>query len=131
MSTTDPSRPSSAADWPIAAAMLPFPPSHDASATTWTSQLAQVRFEGFDHVDLTDGWLRPGDLTPVRLDELRHVLDRVGLRAAAISAIRRSVIDPVAGAENLDYSHRTIDAAAARSPTRSSTCRSSSSRTGV
>ncbi len=102
----------SSADWPIAAAMLPFPPSHDAPASVWTSQLAQVRFEGFGHVDLTDGWLRPGDLSAGRLDELRGVLERVGLRAAAISAIRRSVIDPVDGVANLEYSHRTLDAAA-------------------
>lgn len=111
--TTHPDRPAPSAEWPIAAAMLAFSPSQDASAAVWTSQLAQVRFEGFDHVDLTDGWLRPGDLGAERLDELRGVLDRVGLRVAAISAIRRSVIDPAAGEENLAYSHRTIDAAAA------------------
>ncbi len=100
------------ADWPIAAAMLPFPPSQDADASVWVSQLAQVRFEGFDHVDLTDGWVQPGDLSDDRLDELAEAMRRVSLTPAAISAIRRSVIDPVSGEDNLAYSHRTLDAAA-------------------
>jgi sugar phosphate isomerase/epimerase len=41
------------------------------------------------------------------------VLKDTGVRAEAISAIRRSVIDPVDGEANLAYSHRTVDAAAA------------------
>jgi len=106
-----PDRPSSES-WPIAAAMLPFPGFHEASAETWVDQLAQVAFEGFTEVDLTDGWVRPGDLEPARRAELAEALRATGLDPVALSAIRRSVIDPENGEENLAYSHRTIDAAA-------------------
>src|SRR5690554_5041208 len=92
--------------------MLPFPDSQDASSETWLDQLAQVAFEGFTHVDLTDGWLRAGDLEPVRRAELAQALREVRLDPVALSAIRRSVIDPERGDENLAYSHRTLDAAA-------------------
>jgi sugar phosphate isomerase/epimerase len=113
VSTVSDLQPAFASDaWPIAAAMLPFPPSQDASADTWHDQLAEVAFEGFTEVDLTDGWVRVGDLERSRLTEMADVLRRTGLRPEAVSAIRRSVIDPEAGDENLAYSHRTIDAAA-------------------
>lgn len=98
--------------WPIAAAMLPFPDSQAAPAATWVGQLAQVAFEGFTEVDITDGWVRAGDLDDDRLAELAESIAAVGLRPVAISAIRRSVIDPVDGTANLAYSHRVIDAAA-------------------
>ena len=99
--------------WPIAAAMLNFPGSQDAPADTWVDHLAEVAYEGFTEVDLTDSWVQPGDLSPARIEELRGALAATGLDPVALSAIRRSVIDPVAGDENLAYSHRTIDAAAA------------------
>ncbi|NLF04752.1 MAG: sugar phosphate isomerase/epimerase [Actinomycetales bacterium] len=92
--------------------MLPFPDAQDAPAESWLDQLAQVAFEGFEHVDLTDGWVRAGDLASSRRTELVDVLRRTGLDPVALSAIRRSVIDPERGAENLAYSHRTLDAAA-------------------
>ncbi len=109
--TADAARPTSTT-WPVAAAMLPFPDSQDAPAETWLDQLAQVAFEGFEHVDLTDGWLRAGDLEPARRAELADVLRQVRLDPVALSAIRRSVIDPERGEDNLAYSHRTLDAAA-------------------
>ena len=68
MSTPAP-RPT-AEQWPIAAAMLPFPASQDAPTDTWVDHLAEVAYEGFTHVDLTDSWVQPGDLTPTRLEEL-------------------------------------------------------------
>jgi sugar phosphate isomerase/epimerase len=98
--------------WPIAAAMLGFPSSHSASPEIWRSQLAEVAFEGFTEVDVMDSWVRVGDLDPVGLAELGSALSSTGLRPEAVSAIRRSVIDPDSGDDNLDYSHRTIDAAA-------------------
>jgi sugar phosphate isomerase/epimerase len=97
--------------WPIAAAMLPFPDAHDAPER-WVPDLAEVAYEGFTAVDLTDSWLRVGDLAPARRAELVDALRHVGLEPVAVSAIRRSVIDPADGADNLAYSHRTIDAAA-------------------
>ncbi|MCQ4214655.1 sugar phosphate isomerase/epimerase family protein [Streptomyces longispororuber] len=106
--------------WPIAAALLQFPntgpdgvSTQDQTADQWAQSLQEVVDAGFTEVDLTDGWLRPGDLAPARLEELRATIAKVGLTAPAISAIRRSVIDPVDGDDNLAYSHRTIDAAAA------------------
>ncbi|MBD7918984.1 sugar phosphate isomerase/epimerase [Cellulomonas sp. Sa3CUA2] len=110
--STDGTRPTSE-QWPIAAAMLPFPASQDAPADTWVDHLAEVAYEGFTEVDLTDSWVQPGDLSPARVEELREALATVGLDPIALSAIRRSVIDPATGDENLAYSHRTIDAAAA------------------
>ncbi len=97
--------------WPIAAAMLPFPDAHDAPER-WFADLAEVAYEGFTAVDLTDSWLRVGDLEPGRRADLADALRRAGLTAVAVSAIRRSVIDPADGDANLAYSHRTIDAAA-------------------
>ncbi|MFD1720309.1 sugar phosphate isomerase/epimerase family protein [Amnibacterium endophyticum] len=106
--------------WPIAAAMLPFlatttsgTPVQDAGDEVWDAALAEVADAGFTEVDLTDSWVRPGDLSPQRLEALGRAVKGAGLHAEAISAIRRSVIDPESGDENLAYSHRTIDAAAA------------------
>lgn len=100
--------------------MLPFPsvtssgvPIQESSDEVWAAALAEVAHEGFTEVDLTDSWLRPGDLDAYGIERLDAVLRGVGLHAEAISAIRRSVIDPETGDENLAYSHRTIDAAAA------------------
>lgn len=102
----------SSQSWPIAAAMLPFPASQDAPAETWRDQFAEVAFEGFTEVDLTDSWLKVGNLEASRLTELADVLRQTGLHPEAVSAIRCSVIDPELGEANLAYSHRTIDAAA-------------------
>ncbi|MCG6567857.1 sugar phosphate isomerase/epimerase [Tessaracoccus sp. ZS01] len=99
------------ASWPIAAAMLPFPDSQEADPATWRAQLDQVAREGFTEVDLTDNWLRIGDLEEDRLQQLADVLASVGLNPIAVSAIRRSVIDPEAGDANLAYSHRVLEAA--------------------
>lgn len=110
ISDIDPAFPSDR--WPIAAAMLPFPSAHDASADTWHDHLSEVAFEGFTEVDVTDSWVRVGDLEPSRLAELAAVLRSTNLHPEAVSAIRRSVIDPEHGDDNLAYSHRTIDAAA-------------------
>lgn len=102
----------SAQTWPIAAAMLPFPESQENPAA-WPGQLAEVAAEGFSEVDLTDNWLRIGDLPQRRLEELVEALEGAALRPVAVSAIRRSVIDPAAGAENLAYSHRVLEASRA------------------
>ncbi|MCU1550645.1 MAG: xylose isomerase [Glaciihabitans sp.] len=108
-----------AEDWPITAAVLQFAdttpsgvPVQDADAAEWVSVFREVADAGFRNVDLTDSWLRPGDLTPARLDELSQAAAEAGIGAPVISAIRRSIIHETDGAENLAYSHRTIDAAA-------------------
>lgn len=111
----------SAADWPIGAALLQFPgrlpdgtSTHDAAASDWARVMREVRLAGFDHVDLTDSWLRPGDLTPDRVDELARVIAGEGLGITALTTARRSVIDPDedAAAANVAYLERTLDAAA-------------------
>jgi sugar phosphate isomerase/epimerase len=112
---TDPAQ-----QWPIAAAMLPFPAVlpdggsvQDQRADGWFAALVQVRDCGFDHVDLTDSWLRIADLSPDRIAELISVLASLDLAVPAVSTARRSVIDPKHGAQNLAYCHRVIDAAPA------------------
>ena len=106
-------------DWPIAAALLQSPGTladgrsvQDADAEEWLETLADVSRVGFRHLDLTDSWLRIADLDPARLIEFELATATAGLTVPSLSITRRSVIDPVDGAANLDYAHRTIDAAA-------------------
>jgi sugar phosphate isomerase/epimerase len=109
-----------AADWPIAASLVSVPGVktdglvvQDADPAEWVATFVEVAGLGFKHVDLTDSWLRPGDLSLERLGELRLAAMTAGVGLPAISAIRRSVIDARNGEVNLAYSHRTLDAAAA------------------
>jgi sugar phosphate isomerase/epimerase len=108
-----------AENWPIAAAMLPFPGTNaagthinDADSSAWAEAFTEVKEAGFANADLTDSWVRPGDLSRDRLAEFQQVAAEVGIGIPAISAIRRSVIDEANWEANLAYSHRTIDAAA-------------------
>jgi sugar phosphate isomerase/epimerase len=108
-----------AADWPIAAAMLPFPGTlangtavQDADAGEWVRTFQEVADAGFRDADLTDSWVRPGDLSQSRLTELANAAASAGVGTPSLSAIRRSVIDARHGADNLAYSHRTLEAAA-------------------
>lgn len=107
--------------WPIGAALLQYPgtlPDGTSNAAAgddaWAQVLREVRLAGFDHVDLTDGWLPVGDLPSHRQDALGELLAGEGLGVSAISVSRRSILDhdPAAAAENVAYSYRTIDAAA-------------------
>lgn len=106
-------------NWPIAAAMLPFPGTtgqgtdiNDARPSAWAEALTEVKDAGFANADLTDSWVRPGDLSRDRLAEFKQTAEDVGIGLPAISAIRRSVIDKANWEAHLAYSHRTIDAAA-------------------
>lgn len=108
-------------NWPIGAALLQFPSTgedgrhvNDAPVETWMAVFEEVRDAGFDYVDFFDGWVRPADLSKERLHELSQAAEHCGLKVPAISVIRRSVIDPDSrrAADNLAYSHRTVDAAA-------------------
>jgi len=105
--------------WPITAALLQFPATdaqgntaQTADASVWADVFTEVKDAGFANVDLFDSWLRPGDLSAARLDELKATATSVGVGAPSISAIRRSVIDEANWADNLAYSHRTLEAAA-------------------
>lgn len=106
-----------AEDWPIAAAMLPFGDAHPSGAPRapldrWMSDLAEVSDAGFSDVDLTDSWVRYGDLDAGEARLLADCLAEARLRPASLSAIRRSVIDEARGAQHLAYAHRTLEAAA-------------------
>lgn len=108
-----------AENWPITAALLQFPGTdstgrdiNDADASVWAEVLQEVKEAGFANADLTDSWVRPGDLSKDRLAEFKQTADHVGIGMPVISAIRRSVIHATDWADNLAYSHRTIDAAA-------------------
>lgn len=105
--------------WPIAAAMLQFPGTtadgrsvQDQSAEEWGLALREVAGAGFTHLDPTDSWLRVADLSEARREEFVLAVKEAGLFVPAVSTARRSVVDPVHGADNLSYSHRVIDATA-------------------
>jgi sugar phosphate isomerase/epimerase len=78
----------------------------EAGANAWADEA------GFDAVDLVDSWLEPATLPASALRELGAVLADTGLRLAGISVVRRSVIDPRDGMANLDYTLRSLNAAA-------------------
>jgi sugar phosphate isomerase/epimerase len=108
-----------AENWPIAASMLSFPAAQPDTGVTaasvrsrWVADFGAVAEAGFDDVDVTDSWVRPGDLDPAELDLLAASAAENGLRLVSISSSRRSVIDAKSGEANLAYGHRTIDAAA-------------------
>lgn len=107
--------------WPIGAALLQFPGDRadgtsltDGGAADWTPTLREVALAGFVHVDLTDSWVRPGDLSPAKLGELGAAAGDLGLSFSNISVTRKSVLDPdpAAARAHLEYAMRTIDAAA-------------------
>lgn len=106
-------------NWPITAALLQFPGVkrdgtvvQDADPAEWLATFREVKETGFAAADITDSWIRPGDLPSSRLDDLKAAADEAGIDIPVISAIRRSVIDADSWEDNLAYSHRTLDAAA-------------------
>lgn len=105
--------------WPIAAALLQFSGTkpdgtlvQDAPAEEWLETLTEVRSVGFHAVDLTDSWIKPANLSPGRLGEFKEALRASGVSAPVLSVVRTSVLDPVHGAANFDYTLRSIPAAA-------------------
>jgi sugar phosphate isomerase/epimerase len=108
-----------ASDWPISAALLQFPSrridgtdAQRGDPDVWRSVFREVADAGFDHLDLTDSWVRPGDLSATQLDEFAGAANAENIDVSVISVARRSVIDPIDGVTNLAYAHRTIEAAA-------------------
>lgn len=105
--------------WPIAAALLQFPGTlpdgtsvQDQPAEEWARTLSEVRSVGFDAVDLTDSWLKPANLPAHRLAEFKEALRACGLTAPVLSIVRTSVVDPLAGEANFEYTLRSVEAAA-------------------
>jgi sugar phosphate isomerase/epimerase len=112
--------PYTAQDWPITAALLQFPgvdahgvAASDADAEVWRGVFQEIADAGFKDVDLTDSWVRPGDLSPARLEEFKATAAEVGVGLPVISVIRQSVIHETDWQQNLDYSHRSLEAGAA------------------
>jgi len=104
--------------WPIAAAMLQFPGvrrngmrMQDASPDEWTADFAEIARAGFDLVEVNDQWVAAGDLAPKRVDDLAAAARAAGVRPASYAIVRKSVIDPRTGDDNLAYAHRALDAA--------------------
>lgn len=105
-------------DWPIATAMMwagsaQPEPGGPTPTELWSDQLQEVADAGFGYADITDTWVKPGDLDSTQLQQLHEVATTQRVILGSISAIRRSVIEKDRWADNLDYSHRTLDAAAA------------------
>ncbi|MGI6878541.1 sugar phosphate isomerase/epimerase family protein [Microbacterium sp. gxy059] len=111
--------PYTAETWPIATCLHGLRPTteegvplHDAGAEAWDDMFAQVADVGFDLAELSDSHVRPADLDPVRRDEFLSIAASHGVRLPSIHVQRQSVIMPGEGERNLEYAHRTIDAAA-------------------
>ncbi len=107
--------------WPIGAALLNFTGTTadgqdrtTAGAQAWKQTLREVRHAGFDHVDLTDSWVRAADLDSAGRKELLKTARSYGLAFSDLAVTRKSVITPdeERAQLNIAYTKRTIDAAA-------------------
>lgn len=105
--------------WPIATCLHGIPAVsgdgvalHDADPATWDDAFAQVAEAGFSLAELPDSHIRPADLEASRKDELFDILAQHGVALPSVHVQRQSVIMPGREERNLEYAHRTIDAAA-------------------
>lgn len=111
--------PYTAETWPIASCILGFPsttpagvPAQDAPTSFWRSWFGEVAGEGFEHVEVSDAWLKPALLDAGRRRELVEAAADAGLGIPAVHIQRASVIDPVDGDANLAYQHASVDVVA-------------------
>ena len=111
--------PYTAETWPIATCLHGFravgrdgTAMHDAPAEVWDDMFAQVADVGFTLAELADSHVRPADLEPSRRDEFLAVAQSHGVGIPSVHLQRQSVIMPGQEERNLEYAHRTIDAAA-------------------
>jgi sugar phosphate isomerase/epimerase len=110
-----------AANWPIGAAMLQFPSIapggssvREAGPEYWHRQLRRMKREGFDVVEIPSAWLPIADMRSAERRDLAAILEELEMAICATSMVRMSVIDPDPrrADENLEATHRGIDAAA-------------------
>ncbi|HEY0249511.1 MAG TPA: sugar phosphate isomerase/epimerase family protein [Gryllotalpicola sp.] len=108
-----------AADWPIAATMngargtTPSGrPMLEAAPEEWAPVFQEIASEGFDLVELSDGWVKVAELEPARRAELATVITEAGLSVPSLHIQRVSPIAPGVGERNLAYGHASIDVAA-------------------
>jgi sugar phosphate isomerase/epimerase len=108
--------PYTSSTWPIGALMLNFAgvPGGDGQGDGWRRDLREVAMAGFSHVDIMDSWVRPADLTRDERRDLVTAASELGLAYSTICVARQSIIaaDSDQAARNLDYSLRTVEAAA-------------------
>lgn len=111
--------PYTAETWPIATCLHGFraiaadgTAMHDASPDVWDDMFAQVADVGFTLAELADSHVRPADLEPARRDEFLSIAKSHGVGLPSVHLQRQSVIMPGHEERNLEYAHRTIDAAA-------------------
>ncbi len=94
-------------------------PDHDLDGRTvaevgprvWLRHLRRLKRAGFSAIDLVDTWVSPGALSRESLMSLGEVLDELDLALVGITVIRKSIIDPVDGLQNLDHTFASIEAA--------------------
>jgi sugar phosphate isomerase/epimerase len=111
--------PYTAETWPIATCLHAFPTVdengvrlHDAEPEVWDDMFAQIEEVGFNLAELADSHVRPADLSPARRDEFLAIAASHGVGIPSVHLQRQSVIMPGHDERNLEYAHRTIDAAA-------------------
>ncbi|GAB2508339.1 sugar phosphate isomerase/epimerase family protein [Paramicrobacterium agarici] len=111
--------PFTAETWPIATCLHGFAPvdaegiaMHDADPQVWDDMFAQIEDVGFTLAELADSHVRPADLSATRRDEFLAIARSHGVGIPSVHLQRQSVIMPGHEERNLDYAHRTIDAAA-------------------
>ena len=105
--------------WPIAAGLLQFPAvrrdgssAQDADPEEWFEVFAEVASAGFRLAELSDSWVRAGDLSARRLELLADAAAQAGVGIPSLAVVRSSIIDPDDGLSNVAHGHRMIDAAA-------------------
>ena len=77
----------------------------------WRHDLGRLVRAGFTAVDLVDGWLPFLALTPHELDDLRGVLDALGLACTGLSVSRISLVEPGLEAQNLERTLAALEVA--------------------
>ena len=97
----------------IAGSTLPLAPVSPTDVSSWARSLSALVRGGFAWVDVVDNWVPFGDFGTEQAKQLAGAVADAGLGLVGLSAIRRSVIDPVDGEANLAYIHRALDVAAA------------------
>jgi sugar phosphate isomerase/epimerase len=111
--------PYTAETWPIATCLHGFATKdengvslHDAAPEAWDDMFAQVAEVGFTLAELADSHVRPADLEASRRDEFLAIAASHGVGIPSVHLQRQSVIMPGHDERNVEYAHRTIDAAA-------------------
>lgn len=85
---------------------------HDADVSVWASHFSEIAGLGFDLVEIADSHLRPADVDRSRAAEIRDAARSAGIGFPSLHVQRQSILMPGSERKNLEYAHRSIDAAA-------------------